>query len=101
MSTEWDTLEASNQVQIKWVLDTSPDHSWIDQDCFDDEYRKDYWHKVEREGIWGCVGEYKCPCCHSWLHGDSIWGCIGQDDVGYLDQIKSETIKELRKAQQK
>lgn len=88
---------------------------WIpDQECFDDSYidtwtdqseaqreqaRKELWESIERDGVWGLVGEVRCKCCQSWEEVDSCWGFVGQDAGGYefdimaacLDKVITET----------
>jgi hypothetical protein len=53
--------------------------------------------RIERDGVWGVVGEYKadvCPTCGrggEWVHGGSCWGFVGDDwkddaDVGIMEE---------------
>ncbi len=57
-----------------------------------EKYRKDLWDRVERDGVWGLVGEYWDGS--EWVHADSCWGFIGDDwkDSGYDTDIMAMTI---------
>lgn len=96
-------------VRIRYVPDDSPDLSFLDQDCYqgDREGRasaKAIRDEAEREGVWGMVAEYRCPCCGEWKHGDSIYGMIGSPSErvefhgGYLPDLQRQTLDALREA---
>lgn len=55
--------------------------------------------RVNRDGVWGIIGECKgsvCPTCGrggEWTHGGSCWGFIGDDWKGDAEiDIKAETL---------
>ena len=56
---------------------------------------------VEREGVYGLIGEYKCPCCGHWEHGDSCWGFVGNDYGGYEYDIMQATLDALKAKESK
>jgi len=90
----WDLYERADLVRLRWENDDCPDTSWIFQDCFDDQYRTDTLDKIERDGMWGLIGEFRVG--DIWLHGDSCWGFVGQDAHVYEEDIKSQTLDVLR-----
>lgn len=54
------------------------------------ESRKKLWEQIEREGVWGLVGEY-LDASGRWEEADSVWGIIGDDD-DYYPQIKQAAL---------
>jgi len=54
--------------------------------------------RVERDGVWGIVGEYKCPTCGAWTHADSVWGFVGDDwqFSGYDVDVMAETLERAK-----
>ena len=40
---------------------------------------KEFLDQVNREGVYGIIGEYRCPCCGEWNQADSCWGFVGDD----------------------
>lgn len=53
--------------------------------------------RINRDGVWGVISEYKCPACGSWKTADSCWGFIGDDykDSGYDLDVMEETLNKL------
>jgi hypothetical protein len=90
----WNIYEHADLVRLRWEPDECADISWIDQDCFDDRYRSETLAQIERDGMWGLVGEYRVG--DSWVTADSCWGFIGQDAHVYEQDIKSQTLEALR-----
>jgi hypothetical protein len=43
---------------------------------------REFEEKVGAEGVYGIVGQYKCPCCGSWEDADAVWGFVGDDWSG-------------------
>lgn len=38
--------------------------------------------RINRDGVWGIVGEYLCGACLQWVVANSCWGFIGEDWKG-------------------
>ena len=92
---KWEDLGNEGLVRLQIEPDESPDMSWVaDLPKHDGDA---IWRMVERDGTWGIIGEYKCPCCGEWTQADSCWGFIGEDWLhsGYDMDIKAETIKKV------
>lgn len=62
------------------------------------EERNDFIDRINRDGIFGIIGEYKINS--GWEVADSCWGFVGNDyeGSGYDDDIKTTTIDQLREA---
>jgi hypothetical protein len=56
---------------------------------------QEFVDKVNREGVWGIVSQYRCPCCGTWKTVDSCWGFVGGDwkDSGYDLDIKQAALE--------
>jgi hypothetical protein len=83
---QFEALEAAGFVRIDVQPDESPDLSWLDQDCFNDTRgaraaTKKMREQIERDGVWGTVGEYRLEDDAEWAHADSCWGHTGYNDV--------------------
>ena len=67
-------------------------HPDIPQERMDRE-RKEEMDRINREGVYGVVGEYWNG--EEWEHVDSCWGFVGDDwkESGYDVDIMSATIK--------
>ncbi len=51
---------------------------------------------IDSEGVWGLIGEVRCPCCGTWRHVDSVWGCVGESGGSvewYSDDIMAACLK--------
>lgn len=44
-----------------------------------EEQKNEFIERVNRDGVWGLVSQYKCPTCQEWIDADSCWGFIGDD----------------------
>ena len=57
--------------------------------------------RADRDGVWGVIGEYRCPLCGRWTVADSCGGFIGDDwkDSGYDTNIKATTLETLAAVQ--
>ena len=65
---------------------------------------------IERDGVWGIVGEYRTSPDGEWESGDGVWGFVGDpgfepaDDYyrefgnGYAADIQWETLRQLVEA---
>ena len=106
--TEWDVAEQADLVRLSIVAD---DTGWDLDELFGDTYnpkvnsdidperlareRREEVERVNSEGVWGIVGQYRCPCCKTWINADSIWGFVGEDwkDSVYDTDIQDTTLK--------
>lgn len=59
---------------------------------------KAFEEKVNQRGVYGLIGEYKCPCCGEWKQADSCWGFVGNDYGGYEYDIMQATLDALKDA---
>jgi hypothetical protein len=89
---EFARLAAAGCVRATWHPDTDPDHSWLEQDCFDDVFRQVMMEQIEQEGTWGLVVEYRTTT-GVWKEADSCWGFIGQDAHDYTDDLLEAGIR--------
>lgn len=77
------TFVTDEPVRIRYVADDEPyDDSW----CEGEELAALH-ELIERDGVWGAVAEYRCPCCTQWVETDSIWGLIGPDAHDYIPDL--------------
>ena len=93
-------------VRIRIEPDDSADLDNLLGDCFDPDVNSDIQphvlarqrqeeiDRINRDGVYGIIGEYKCPCCGNWQQVDSCWGFIGDDwkDSGYDLDIKQAAL---------
>ncbi len=120
----WERLEQSGLVRLAWRPGTNPGYEDLAGDCFDIEKHprvpgggralrseeQAFRDKIERDGVWGLVGEYRLrPCeeCSSWnydecahagwQHGDGVWDFVGWDAAGYELGIQEVTVRALVK----
>ena len=133
----WEALESAGLVRMRFVPDDCSSFDDLAGDTYDVEYNRDtvpggertivaqrkaFEREIERDGVWGCVTEYRlspCPDCHDaeyglgvvhcgesdtdrhcggWAHGDSCWGFVGTDAHGYESDLMSGAIDALRDA---
>lgn len=108
----WAEAEAAGLVRINWVPDEHMDIEDLEGDSFNPachpemdpaqlaEERQNFIRKIEWEGVWGRVGEYRLdPDSEDWTQADSVWGFVGQDAIGYEDDIKAGTLDALAREQ--
>jgi len=57
--------------------------------------RKEFIERINNDGVWGIVGEYRCNTCRQWTTADSVWGFVGDDwqGSGYDLDIKAATLQ--------
>lgn len=113
----WDTLDYGDKdgrtlVRLRIVPDDA-DFNNLCGDTFDLKYNPnirpaklarelaEFREKVERDGVWGVIGEFRTSAKEPWQHADSCWEFVGDDwkDSGYDVDIKEETLRQLRVAQ--
>lgn len=122
---QFENLESIGLVRFQWVPDTGWSIEDLEGDCFDpvhnpgvracdlERRRKDFHETIERDGVWGLVGQYRpLPFQHGetivpyyadedqpgWETGDAICGLIGQNAHVYTADIAAETITRLVEA---
>jgi hypothetical protein len=54
--------------------------------------------RINRDGVWGIIGEYRCPTCGKWTQADSCWGFVGDDwrESGYDLDIMATALERIR-----
>jgi len=81
----------------------------VPDECFDDTHldmtdneRRQLWARINCDGVWGIVSEYRCACCGAWREAESVWGFVGDDfvDSGYDVDVKVEALQKLRAQQE-
>ncbi len=122
---QFENLESLGLVRFQWVPDEDADIENLEGDCFDpasnpgvracdlERRRKEFHEVIERDGVWGLVGQYRpLPFQHGETivpyyseddqpggeSGGSIWGFVGQDAHMYTADIAAETIAALTAA---
>lgn len=111
VTARWNDAEAAGLVR----LEIKPDEFSSPDDLFGDTYdpkchpdiparqieaeRKAEIERINHDGVWGIIGEYRCCACNSWNHADSVWGFIGEDwkDSGYDLDVMEQTLDALNK----
>lgn len=114
-------LESVGLVRFRWVPDFEPfDDSYIDtwEDVPEgkrERIRADLRERIERDGVWGLVGEYRLLPLHhgegpivtsypseeaepGWEIGGSCFGFVGTEPNGYESSIAAETVDALMEA---
>jgi len=104
----WEKAEAEGVVRMR----VEPDECSNLDDLLGDVYNPDvntdiHPARLEREkeqeiqrindyGVWGIIGEYKCPCCGEWTNADSVWGFVDEDwrDSGYDSDVMASTLEQ-------
>lgn len=58
--------------------------------------RAEFLAKVQRDGVWGIVGEYWDDSTQRWEHADSLWGLVGDDctDIACTEDVKAAALRE-------
>jgi len=119
---EWDKHEVAEyssgesidpkrgDVRLRIVPDGTCSFEDLEGDCFDHEAnpdvpasrlqrdREEFIAKVNREGVWGLIGEYFDG--EQWQHADSCFGFVGDDwkNSGYDTDIMRATLDAARDA---
>jgi hypothetical protein len=108
----WAKLE-DETVRLRIVPDETCDMDDLKGDIFSREANPDipefrmareereFEERVDQDGVWGIVGEYKCPCCGQWTQADSVWGFVGDGwkDSGCDSDVMYATMAELGRAE--
>jgi hypothetical protein len=119
---EWDTHEVAEHssrepidpkrgnVRLRVVADEMCSLDDLEGDCFNPKAnpdipasqlqrdREEFIAKVNREGVWGIVGEFFDG--EKWQHADSCFGFVGDDwkDSGYNTDIMRAALNEAKAA---
>ena len=97
-------------VRLRMVPDEMCSLEDLEGDCFDSKAnpdisasklhrdREEFIAKVNREGVWGIIGEYFDG--EAWKHADSCFGFVGDDwkNSGYDTDIMRATLDEATDA---
>jgi len=109
ITTRWEKAEAAGLVRLTLEPDIDADLADLAGDCFNPDANptiqphilereyQEFVDRVNRDGVWGVIGEYKCPCCDHWTVADSCWGFVGDDwqESGYDLDIMHATLSQL------
>lgn len=102
INTLWS--ENENSVRIRVEPDYDVDLDFLLGDSYNPEVNPDIQphvlkrqekeeiDRINREGVYGIIGEYKCHCCGNWQTADSVWGFVGDDWKEAEDEIKYATL---------
>jgi hypothetical protein len=63
------------------------------------EQSRALWAQIERDGVWGIVGEFRRHAGAPWEVADSVWGFVGCDVFApYDSDVKAMTLEALDRA---
>lgn len=105
----WQEAVASGLVRLNIVADDSFDMENLKGDTFNRECNpeiqesrmareeKEFENRVESEGVWGIVGEWRLRTEDEWEQADACWGFVGDDwkESGYDYDIMKSTLDAL------
>jgi len=111
----FEKLESLGLVRINIIPDAHCSMDDLKGDCYDvalnastvpggertiKAQEKAFEAKVERDGVWGVVGEYRTSADEQWEQADSCFGFVGDDwkDSGTDTDIMYATLKALSDA---
>lgn len=101
----WRFHEIRGDVRLRWETDSDsyPEDVMGERDpSMSDKAWKAYVAEVtamvERDGINGCIAEYRDPISGEWLYADSVWGFIGTDADMYEPDLKRSALDAWDKA---
>lgn len=114
---EWSDAESEGFVKLDIVADDCVSLDNILGDCYDPkvitgvspkrlaEQRKAEVERIERDGVWGIVGQFKVSACSKcgagerWETVASAWGFVGDDwkDSGYDFDVMASVLAERKK----
>lgn len=100
-----------SKVRLRIVPDDLSDIDDLAGDVFDPEVnsdiprdrlehqREEFIDRVNRDGVWGIVGEFYDETKYRWEHADSCWGFVGDEweTIGYKTDIMATTVDEYEK----
>ena len=100
--------QAGDSVRLRIEPDYDADFDFLCGDSFNpdvnpdiqphvlERQEKEFLDLVNREGVYGIIGEYRCPCCGEWNQADSCWGFVGDDWHEVDVDIMSATLDMAR-----
>jgi len=103
--------ETAGLVRLRWAPDECCNLADLEGDTFDEPLnaatvpggvrtiraeREAFHRRIDREGVWGLIGEYRVRPDGAWSRAESVWGFVGQDSYGYEFAIMAETLRVLR-----
>lgn len=105
-------LESLGLVRLDIRPDDTADMEDLKGDCYNPDVNpdispsrlareeKEFEDTVNRDGVYGLIGEYRTDEGEEWNHADSCWGFVGEGykDSGYDTDIMSATISALESA---
>lgn len=109
----FEDAERAGLVRLRFVPDSEPfDDSYIDTwtdqtESQRERARAELWEKIERDGVWGLVGQFRVSPAETiseidgddgWENADGVWGFVGTEPNGYESGIMAETLSALRDA---
>lgn len=109
-SAAFERLESLGLVRLRVEPDDAADIKDLEGDMFNpaatglspsrcERERRKYREQIERDCVWGIIGEYRLGEDAPWQQGGSVWGFVGDvSDTGYDSDIKNEAIDALREA---
>lgn len=107
VTTRWEQAESEGLVRLQIEPDYDADLANLEGDCYDPgvnpdiqphilaRQRKEFFESVDREGVWGIIGQYRCPCCGNWQDAGSCWGFVGHEWSGYDLDIMAATLERV------
>ena len=107
---QWEQAESLELVRLRIEPDEMVDLDDLLGDMYNPDVNPDIepekleqekkWEldRIDRDGVWGVIGEYKCPICGHWVQVDSCWGFVGDDwkESGYDIDIMAETLEQAK-----
>lgn len=87
--------ELDSLVRLAAVADDSFDIDNV-APMADDAEREATYSRVNSEGFWGCVSQFRLSTEDDWIDADSVWGFVGDDfiDSGYDADLLESAIAE-------
>lgn len=109
---EWDRLESAELVRLNIVPDTCADVDDLLGDTFNpvanpdipaarlERERAAEIERINRDGVYGVIGEFRPTTNGAWIESDSCYGFVGDDwkGSGYDLDIMRTTIDALKNA---
>jgi hypothetical protein len=92
-AARFDELKWDDRVRFR----VEPDHSPYEHGDMGPKFEAETNARIERDGLWGIIAEYRCPHCGAWTVADAVWGFVGLDwlDSGYDTDVKQSAIDAL------
>lgn len=108
----WDALEYLGLVRLEIRADDFATLRDLEGDTFNPSAHPDIppsrilrerdaeRERIEREGVWGIVAQYRTDADAEWEDAHSVWGFVGDDwqSSGYDDDARAQAIDALRNA---